>query len=57
VADSNRRHPGAGHLDFRAILDVLFAIGYDGFVSGEFLPFPDAETAAQRGIAHLRGLR
>lgn len=57
VADSNRWHPGAGHLDFAAILDALFATGYAGFVSGEFLPLPDAETAARRGIAHLRQLR
>ena len=57
VADSNRWHPGAGHLDFATILRTLFAAGYAGFVSGEFLPIPDAETAARRGIAHLRGLR
>ena len=56
VADSNRWHPGGGHLDFAAILRSLFDTGYTGFVSGEFLPVPDAETAAQRGIAHLRGV-
>jgi sugar phosphate isomerase/epimerase len=56
VADSNRWHPGAGHLAFRGILDTLFATGYRGFVSGEFLPIPDAATAAERGIVHLRGL-
>ncbi|MEJ5198074.1 MAG: 5-keto-L-gluconate epimerase [Anaerolineae bacterium] len=56
VADSNRWHPGAGHLDFARILGVLFATGYAGFVSGEFLPIPDAETAARRGIAHLRAI-
>lgn len=27
VADSNRWHPGAGHLDFDSILDTLFATG------------------------------
>ncbi|MCX6032572.1 MAG: 5-keto-L-gluconate epimerase [Chloroflexi bacterium] len=56
VADSNRWHPGAGHLDFRAILDTLFTAGFSGFVSGEFLPQPDADTAAQRAIGHLRSL-
>ncbi len=56
VADSNRRHPGAGHLDFARLLDALFSTGYRGFVSGEFLPLPDAETAARRGIAQLRSL-
>jgi sugar phosphate isomerase/epimerase len=56
VADSNRWHPGAGHLDFRSILEVLESTGYDGFVSGEFMPQPDADTAAERCIAHLRAL-
>jgi sugar phosphate isomerase/epimerase len=53
VADSNRWYPGAGHLDFRAILKTLFATGYPGWVSGEFLPKPDAETAAQKSITYL----
>ncbi len=56
VADSNRWYPGAGHLDFRAILATLAATGYDGFISGEFLPRPDAETAARRSITYLRSL-
>ena len=56
VADSNRRYPGAGHLDFGAILETLKATGYQGYVSGEFLPMPDADAAAARSIAHLRGL-
>lgn len=56
VADSNRWHPGAGHLDFSSILRSLFDTGYTGFVSGEFLPVPDAETAALRGITHLRSV-
>jgi 5-keto-L-gluconate epimerase len=56
VADSNRWHPGAGHLDFPAILDELRATGYDGFVSGEFLPLPDARTAGERFLAHMASL-
>ncbi len=54
VADSNRWYPGAGHLDFETILGKLSAIGYQGWVSGEFIPRPDMETAAQRGITFLR---
>lgn len=54
VADSNRRHPGGGHLDFRALLETLFDTGYRGFVSGEFMPVPDANTAARNAIEHLR---
>ena len=56
VADSNRWHPGAGHLDFRSILNALFATGYQGYVSGEFMPKPDADTAARQSIAYLREL-
>ncbi len=57
VADSNRWYPGAGHLNFKSILDALFATGYQGFVSGEFMPLPDADSSAQRSIAYLRQLR
>jgi sugar phosphate isomerase/epimerase len=54
VADSNRWYPGAGHLDFARILGILPRVGYSGFVSGEFMPHPDAATAAQRAVEHLR---
>ena len=57
VADSNRWYPGAGHLDFASILRTLVETGYTGFVSGEFLPLPDAETAAREAIRYLRTLQ
>lgn len=57
VADSNRWYPGAGHLDFTSILKTLFKTGYSGFVSGEFMPQPDAAVSAARAIEYLRGLR
>lgn len=53
VADSNRWYPGAGHLDFRVILAALRETGYQGYISGEFMPLPDADTGAQRAIGHL----
>ena len=56
VADSNRWYPGCGHLDFTSILRALKATGYTGFVSGEFLPRPDAETAARGSITYLNRL-
>jgi len=56
VADSNRWYPGAGHLDFRSILTTLLATGYTAFVSGEFLPVPDAATGAQKAIEHLHAV-
>jgi len=54
VADSNRWYPGAGHLDFKSILNVLNSIHYKGYISGEFLPKPDTETSAKRAILNLR---
>ena len=56
VADSNRWYPGAGHLDFRSILATLSATGYQGWISGEFLPEPNAETAARKSIEHLKSI-
>jgi sugar phosphate isomerase/epimerase len=53
VADSNRWYPGTGHVDFKSILGTLYATGYQGWVSGEFLPKPDAENAAQKSIEYL----
>ena len=35
VSDSNRLQPGAGHLDWSAVLGALTAIGYDGDVALE----------------------
>jgi sugar phosphate isomerase/epimerase len=54
VADSNRWYPGAGHLDFKSIMKTLIATGYVGWVSGEFLPEPGPQIAAERNIAKLR---
>jgi len=56
VADSNRWYPGAGHLDFASLLGALFETGYQGFVSGEFMPEPDADTAAQLAIDYLKAI-
>ena len=55
VADSNRWYPGGGHLDFPSLLGELKSTGYRGYVSGEFLPIPDAETGAREAIKNLRG--
>lgn len=54
AADSNRWYPGAGHLDFTSILTVLNSTGYQGWISGEFIPKPDAESAAHKSITFLR---
>lgn len=54
IADSNRRYPGSGHLNFESILATLKGMGYSGYLSGEMLPVPDPDTAAERTVAFLR---
>lgn len=56
VADSNRWYPGGGHLEFKTILQALKSTGYQGWISGEFMPVPDADTAAQKSITLLKGM-
>lgn len=56
VADSNRWYPGAGHLDFRSILEALISTGYLGWISGEFLPLPNGDTAAENNMDYLRSV-
>jgi sugar phosphate isomerase/epimerase len=53
VADSNRWYPGAGHLNFVSILDALKSADYRGWISGEFMPLPNADTAAHQSLIHL----
>lgn len=55
-ADSNRWYPGAGHLDFRSILETLFETGYKGFVSGEHRPDPEPVEAVRNGLEYMRQL-
>jgi len=54
IADSNRRYPGSGHLNFDSIFATLQEIGYQGYISAEMLPFPDPDTAARWTIEFLR---
>lgn len=37
VADNNRMPPGQGSINFRAVIDTLRAIGYNGCVTSEFV--------------------
>jgi sugar phosphate isomerase/epimerase len=55
-ADSNRLAPGQGHTDFRAVLAALKRMEYDGWISVEILPEPDADTAARQAVAYLKPL-
>jgi sugar phosphate isomerase/epimerase len=50
LADSNRAAPGAGHIDFRPIMQALVDVGYDGYLSFELLPpFADPFAAMRAG--------
>lgn len=52
--DSNRRAAGLGHLDFAPIASALQEIAFDGYVSAEAFPLPDAETAASETMAAFK---
>lgn len=54
VADSNRWHPGAGHINFYEIYETLQQVNYTGFVSAEILPMPDPDTAAANNIKYMK---
>jgi sugar phosphate isomerase/epimerase len=54
VADSNRLSAGSGHIDFKEVLRTLESIKYSGYISGEFLPLPDDDTAALSHFKHLK---
>lgn len=56
LADSNRRTPGRGHIDFAALIGALREAGYDGVLSAECLPWPDGETAAGDWLREVRAL-
>jgi D-psicose/D-tagatose/L-ribulose 3-epimerase len=55
-SDNNRRYPGGGALDFRALTKALLQIGYKGVISLECLPWPDAAESARRGLAYMKAV-
>ena len=56
-ADSNRRAIGLGHTPPAPIVEALRGIGYEGYLSAEILPLPDADTAAKQTIESFRAAR
>ena len=56
LVDSNRCAPGQGHVSFGELLDALIDIGYDGYLSLECLPKPDAERAIKNSLKYVRKL-
>ena len=55
-ADSNRNAVGLGHTDVARAYAALDKIGYDGFLSAEILPLPDAHTAARETMRSFKML-
>ncbi|MDO4546561.1 MAG: sugar phosphate isomerase/epimerase family protein [Clostridia bacterium] len=53
-ADNQRRYVGSGSIDFEGVIQALRDIGYEGIISVECLPVPDAETAARASINRIR---
>lgn len=56
IADSNRRAAGLGHINFAEVVEALQAIGYDGYVSAEALPYPSPDEAAAQTMSACRAL-
>ena len=53
LADSNRRAPGQGHLDFPGIIQTLREVDYPGWCSVEILPYPEPDIAARQAAEYL----
>jgi sugar phosphate isomerase/epimerase len=56
LADSNRAHPGAGHMDFAPAFGALREIGFDGYMAMECAIRGDARTELPRVTRRLRAL-
>ena len=54
LSDSNRLEPGAGHLDWPALLQCLEGIGYGGFLAFECRLSGDPARVLPRATAMLR---
>jgi sugar phosphate isomerase/epimerase len=54
VSDSNRFQPGAGHLDWAALLGTLDAVGYQGYLALECRLRGEPATAVAAVPAFLR---
>lgn len=51
IADTERKVPGDGRMDYAQILATLSESGYKGFLSPEVRQLPDSRMAAERTIA------
>jgi len=56
ASDSNRKYPGAGHIDFKKILYTLKDIKYKGYITLECIPYPESVVASEEGLKFLKGI-
>ena len=54
LADSQRREPGSGHLDFVSVFEALADDAYTGPLAMEFIPATDAALRAGREWVEAR---
>jgi sugar phosphate isomerase/epimerase len=54
LADSQRREPGSGHLEFDGVFELLAETGYSGSLAMEFVPATDAAMRAGREWVQAR---
>ena len=53
-ADSNRRAVGYGHTDIESAARALREMNYEGYISAEVFPLPDADQAARQTMESFR---
>jgi sugar phosphate isomerase/epimerase len=56
LADSNRRYPGSGHLDFKKIISKLKKINYRGCLSAEILLEPNFVYCSKKYFQQINRL-
>ncbi|HEV2474857.1 MAG TPA: sugar phosphate isomerase/epimerase family protein [Chthonomonadales bacterium] len=54
LADNTRKEPGSGDIDFRAIMQALREIGFEGYMAFECGLSGPAEEALPRSVAYLK---
>lgn len=53
-ADSNRKAMGLGHTVVEPLAEALKSVGYQGYISAEVFPKPDADVAARETLSSWR---
>lgn len=56
IADSNRMYPGAGHINFKEIVNALNEINYKGYIVLECLPIPNGKYASKKALLLMKSL-